>query len=160
MSVDQPSSAAVDNVKPLAMKTRTCSTSASGEPHPAPTETDSQWMPKQGHPKSDPTAQKPWEPETADFCATKPQLRSCSENEVVDGEFAISQSEATQLHESPETAFAGLVRERRGEVRVSTRTVEERTCSGQTVRVQQLHEEAAVQAATRSGVHSTALMRM
>ena len=38
-------------------------------------------------------------------------------------EFALSQSEATHLVESPETAFAGLVREGRG---VSTLTAEEK----------------------------------
>ena len=53
--------------------------------------------------------QKPWEPQTADFCTTRPQLRHCAQNEVVEVELALSQSQATQLGESPETAFAGLV---------------------------------------------------
>ena len=137
-SVDQASSAAVNPVKRVAPGETTTTT-----------ETDSQWLPKQGHPKGDPTLQTPWEPETADLCATRLQLRHCSHNEDVEVELALFQSEATQLGESPETAFSGMVREGRGEVRVSTLTAEEKrelvrakqsAGSGQTVRNQQLHE--------------------
>ena len=56
-------------------------------------------------PNGDPMAKKPWEPETADLCATKPQFRHCSEDEVLAMEFALSQTYATQAVESPETAF-------------------------------------------------------
>ena len=73
--------------------------------------------------EEDPIVQKSWEPETVDFCTTGSQLRHCSQNEVVEVEFALSQLEPTQ---SPESAFAGLVREGRGEVRVSTLTAEEK----------------------------------
>ena len=52
-------------------------------------------------------------------------MRHCSQNEVFEVEFALSESEATQLGESPETAFVGLVREGRGDVRVRTLTAEE-----------------------------------
>ena len=51
-------------------------------------------------------------------------------------------SEATQLGESPETAFAGLVREGRGEARVSTLTAEKK-------RKLARMKHAAVQTATR-----------
>ena len=73
MSDDQPSSAAANPVKRLAMST---STSAPCETHTATTETDSQWLPKPHHPKGDSRVQKPWEPETADFKTTRPQLRT------------------------------------------------------------------------------------
>ena len=106
--------------------------------------------------------QKPWEPETADFCTTRPQWRHCSQSEVVEVEFALCQSQSTQLGESPETAFAGLFRKGRGKVRLSTVTAEEKR---ELVRAEQseisnIMKHATVQAATRSGVHSTALMRM
>ena len=101
----------VNLVKGLAMKTRTDSTATSGETHTATNETDSQWLPQQDHPKGDPTAQKQWEPETANFCTTRLPLRHRSQNEVVEVEFALSQSNPTQLGVSPETAFAGLVGE-------------------------------------------------
>ena len=72
------------------------------------------------------------------------------------------QSDATQLGESPKAAFVGLVREGRGEVRVSTMTAEEKR---QLVRAKQSEissfmKHAAVQAATRSGVHPKVLMGM
>ena len=126
MSDDKPSSAAVHPVKRLAMKTRTDGATAPGEPLISTTEIDSQRLPQQDHPKGDPKAQKPWGCETADSCAKKPELRHCSENEVVEAEFAVSRSDATQLSESWETAVAALVRERRGEVRVSTLTANEK----------------------------------
>ena len=101
MSDDQPSSAAVNPLKRLAMRTRTYSTSAPGETHTATTETDSQWLPNQDYPKDDPTVQKPWEPGTADFCTTRPQLRHCSQNEVVKVEFAVSVKADQQLLVKP-----------------------------------------------------------
>ena len=104
--------------------------------------------------------QKPWEPETADFCTTRPQWRHCSQNEVVEVEFALSQSQSTQLGVSPETAFARLFRKGRGKVRLNTLTAEGKR---ELVRAEQseigsIMKNAAVRAATRSGVHSTALM--
>ena len=65
--------------------------------HTATTKTDSQWLPTQDHSKGDPTLQKPREPETADFCTTRLQLRHSSENEVAEVELALSKSGATQL---------------------------------------------------------------
>ena len=48
----------------------------------------------------------PWELETADFCATKPQLCHCSEDEVV--EVMLAFTDATQLGEFEEKTFCGL----------------------------------------------------
>ena len=53
MSDDQPSSAAANPVKRLAMKTRTYSTSTPCETHTATIETDPRWSPKPHQPKSD-----------------------------------------------------------------------------------------------------------
>ena len=77
-------------------------------------------------------------------------------------EFALSQSEATQVGESPETVCAGLVREGRGEVRVSTLTAEEKRelSWAKLSEMNSFMKHAAVQAATRSGVHPTVLMRI
>ena len=73
MSDDEPPSA-VNTVKRLAMNARRDRTTAPGGTHTATTETDSQWLPKQDHPKGDPTVHEPWEPETADVCTTGFQL--------------------------------------------------------------------------------------
>ena len=103
------SSAAVNHVG--VKKTRVYSTSALGETHTT-TETHSQWLPKQDH-------QNKIIPKVIRQCrsrgnlrlpiSVRRQLRHVSQNEVVEVEFALSQSEATQPGESPETVFAGLV---------------------------------------------------
>ena len=105
---------------------------------------------------------KPWEPQTVDFCTTRFQLRQCSQNEVVEVEIALSQSEASQLSDCQETAFAGWVRERRGEVRVSTLTAEEKLelARDKQSEINSFMKHAAVQAATRPSVRPTVLMRM
>ena len=83
------------------------------------------------------------------FCS---QLRHCSQNET----------EATQRCESPEIAFANLVREGREEVRVSKLTAEEKRdlVRAKHSEISNFMKHAAVHADTRSGVHPTALMRM
>ena len=90
------------------------------------------------------------------------QLRHCSRNEVLQVRFALSQSEATQLGESPELPFAGLVRPGRREVRVSTLKAEEKRelARANQSEISSFMKHAAAQAATRSGVHPTALTRM
>ena len=143
------------------MTTRTDSTTAPGETHSTVTETDSQWLPTQYHPKGDPIVLQPWELEIADFCTTRLQLRHCSQNEVVEVEFALFQSEATELGKSQETAFAGLVRSGKGEVRVSTLAAEKKweLVRAKPSEISSFMKHAAVQAATRSCVHPTALVR-
>ena len=107
------------------MKTRTCGTVASGEPHTATTETDSQWLPKKDHPKDVPTVQEPWKPETADFLYDEALVAPLfSDRSCRDGVCVVSVRGNTAG--SPQTAFAGLGREGRGEVRESTLTAEEK----------------------------------
>ena len=65
---------------------RWCDTPTPGDRSTSPTVTDSKWLPR--NPKAAPTVQKVWEPESADFCSTMPLLRHCSEDEVVEVEFA------------------------------------------------------------------------
>ena len=99
--------------------------------------------------------QKRWERETAGFCTTRPQLHYSSENEVVEVEIAVSQSNATQLGEYPETEFVGLVREARREVCVSTLTAKEKReqARANQSEISSFMKHAALQSATWSGVH-------
>ena len=81
-------------------------------------------------------------------------MRQCSQNEVVEVEIAVSQPEASQLSDCQETAFAGWVRERRGEVRESTLTAEEKLelARDKQSEINSFMKHAAVQAATRPSV--------
>ena len=73
---------------------------------------DSKCLPRQDDPKGDPTAQRPWEPETP--ISAQRSHGHCSEDEVVEVECALSQTDATQIGQSPETPFVGVVRKGRG----------------------------------------------
>ena len=154
MSDDQPSSAAVNPVKRVATNTATYSTSAPGETHTATTDTDSQWLPKQDHPKGDPQCRSRGNLRLPIFCTSRPQLRHCSQNEVVEVEFAVCQTEATQLGESPGTALRAWF-EKDEERFVSARRQEKRS---EMVRAKQSEISSFMEHA--SGVHSAALMRM
>ena len=68
-------SVAVHPVKRLLTEMGDGSTPTPGESPNSTTVIDSKCLPRQDDPKGDPTAQRPWEPETADFCAKKPLLR-------------------------------------------------------------------------------------
>ena len=97
---------------------------------------------------------KPREPETVQFAPLFSE-RSCRGG-------VCSVSVGGELCASPEIAFAGLVREERGEVCVSTRTAEEKweLVRAKQKEIRSNRKHTAFQAATRSGVHPTALMRM
>ena len=65
---------------------------------------------------------------------------------------ALHHTDALQIAETPDATFVGLVRDGRGKVRVGTMTTSEKQeirCAPQ-----------AVEAATRSGIHRTTVMRM
>ena len=90
-----------------------------------PTETDSQYLPKQRISKVIQLCRSRGNLRRA-ISVRRAQLRHFSENEVVEGNFALTPSVDTQLGESLETVLLGLVRERRGEDRVSSLTAEEK----------------------------------
>ena len=66
------------------------------------------------------------------------------------------------LNETPATALAALARQGRGEVRVSTLTPQEREelVKAKQKEISSFLKHAAVDAATRSGLHCKSLMRM
>ena len=88
-------------------------------------------------------------------------LAPCAQDEVVEVAFALSHHEAVNIAETPATALEALARQGRGEERVNTLTPQERE-----ELVKAKHAEisflkhAAVEAATRSGLHCNSLMRM
>ena len=84
---------------------------------------DLSWLPRQRKRgvRCSPTC---WNPDIAE---KKGQvLTPCTQDEVVEVAFALSHHEAIKIAETPATALAALARQRRGEVRVSTLTPQER----------------------------------
>ena len=154
MSDDQPSSATVHPAERMTMENWERTVRKLMEKHKL-----QRLRPTRSDPQKDPTAQKMWEPDTADFCAMKPQLRHCSEDEFVEVGFASSPTDATQHRESRETAFVGLVPQERGEVRVNTLKATEKRmlCRALQSDIGSFMKHAAVQAATRESVHPKAL---
>ena len=155
MSDDQPTVCCGKSCEGVAMKARTYSSSVPGERHTATTETDSQWLPKQKSSQSRGNLRLP------------SSLRGSSSATVLRTKLSrwslqcLSQGQHSWVS-LPETAFAGLVREGRGEVRVCTLTAEEKR---EPVRAKQSEigsfmKDAAVQVATRSSVRPTAPIRM
>ena len=78
------------------------------------------------HPKGDAIVQTPWESETADLCKTRPQLRHCSLNEVVEVDLRCLSQMRHSWVSLKEQDLQALVREGRREVRVSALTEEKR----------------------------------
>ena len=89
-------------------------------------------------------------------------LTPCTQDEVVEVAFALSHHEAIKIAETPATALAALARQGRGEVRVSTLTPQEREelVKAKQKEISSFFKHAAVEAATRSGLHCNSLMRM
>ena len=92
-------------------------------------------------------------------------LTPCAQDEVVEIAFALSHHEAVKIAETPATALAALAalaRQGRGEVRVSTLAPQEREelVKAKQAEISSFLKHAAVEAATRSGLHCNSLMGM
>ena len=84
---------------------------------------DLRWLPKQRSQEVR-YPQTCWNPDATE--KRRPVLTSCAQDEVVEVAFALSHHDAIQIAETPVTALAALARQGRGEVRVSTLTLQER----------------------------------
>ena len=130
-----------------------------GEKHGILAVEELRWLPRQRR-RGVRFPLKCWNPDTAE--GREQVLTSCTQDEVVEVAFALSHHEAIKIAETPATALAALARQGRGEVRVSTLTPRERE---ELVKAKQKEisiflKHAAVEAATRSGLHCNSLMRM
>ena len=120
---------------------------------------DLRWLPKQRS-REMRYPQTCWNPDATE--KRRPVLTSCAQDEVVEVAFALSHHDAIKIAETPATALAALARQGRREVRVSTPTPQEREelVKAEQKEISSFLKHAAVEAATRSGLHCKSLMRM
>ena len=130
-----------------------------GEEHGILAVEELRWLPRQRR-RGVRCPLKCWNPVTAE--GRGQVLTPCTQDEVVEVAFALSHHEAVKIAETPATALAALARQGRGEVRVSMLTPREREelVKAKYAEISSFLKHAAVEAATRSGLHCNSLMRM
>ena len=118
---------------------------------------DLRWLPRQ-RPRGVRCPLKCWNLDTAE--GRGQVLNPCAQDEVVEVAFALSHHEAVKIAATPATALAALARQGRGEVRVSMLTPREREelVKAKQAEISSFLKHAAVEAATRSGLHCNSLM--